>query len=281
MLSRCVGWPNPVGEARDDYDIFRRCRGGWASQAFTEGRDSRDWLATSLRPTRRALAMRLADAPDFDEFWRRGELALPSAPADGGFLRAFRDDPLKQPLPTPSGKIEIHSKTIAGFGYDDCPGHPAWLPSTGNRRRIASRCRWSPTSRRRGCTASSISAVTASPGNIAGREAVRLNPDDAARAASPTATSSACSTIAARAWPPRGRPTSCPAWCSCRPAPGTIRPADDEEIPLCVHGNPNVLTRDVGTSRLAQGCCGRVTVVECEKYEGAQPSSAPSILLIS
>jgi biotin/methionine sulfoxide reductase len=40
---------------------------------------------------------------------------------------------------------------------------------------------------------------------------------------------------------------------------------------LCVHGNPNVLTRDVGTSRLAQGCCGQVTVVECEKYEDTPP----------
>jgi biotin/methionine sulfoxide reductase len=43
------------------------------------------------------------------------------------------------------------------------------------------------------------------------------------------------------------------------------------EHPLCVHGNPNVLTRDVGTSRLAQGCCGQVTVVECEKFAGALP----------
>ena len=44
--------------------------------------------------------------------------------------------------------------------------------------------------------------------------------------------------------------------------------ADD---PLCVHGNPNVLTRDIGTSRLAQGCCGQVTVAECEKYEATLP----------
>ena len=42
--------------------------------------------------------------------------------------------------------------------------------------------------------------------------------------------------------------------------------------PLCVHGNPNVLTRDIGTSRLAQGCCGQVTVIECEKYSGTLPS---------
>ena len=52
------------------------------------------------------------------------------------------------------------------------------------------------------------------------------------------------------------------------------------EHPLCVHGNPNVLTRDIGTSRLAQGCCGQVTVVECEKYAGTLPASAPSILPI-
>ena len=26
---------------------------------------------------------------------------------------------------------------------------------------------------------------------------------------------------------------------------------------MCVHGNPNVLTADVGTSALAQGCTGR------------------------
>ncbi len=41
--------------------------------------------------------------------------------------------------------------------------------------------------------------------------------------------------------------------------------------PLCVHGNPNVLTRDVGTSRLAQGCCGQVTIVECEKFHASLP----------
>ncbi len=30
-------------------------------------------------------------------------------------------------LRTPSGKIEIFSETIDSFGYEDCPGHPAWL----------------------------------------------------------------------------------------------------------------------------------------------------------
>ncbi len=36
-------------------------------------------------------------------------------------------------------------------------------------------------------------------------------------------------------------------------------PAGDD--PLCVHGNPNVLTRDIGTSALAQGCTGQLPIL--------------------
>jgi biotin/methionine sulfoxide reductase len=49
-------------------------------------------------------------------------------------------------------------------------------------------------------------------------------------------------------------------------------PADPgEEMPLCVHGNPNVLTRDAGTSSLAQGCTGQLTTVEVERFNGNLP----------
>lgn len=40
---------------------------------------------------------------------------------------------------------------------------------------------------------------------------------------------------------------------------------------LCVHGNPNVLTPDVGTSSLAHGCTGQHVLVEIERYEGELP----------
>ncbi len=43
------------------------------------------------------------------------------------------------------------------------------------------------------------------------------------------------------------------------------------DAPLCVHGNPNVLTRDIGTSSLAQGCTGQLTVVEIERFDGPLP----------
>ncbi|MFP3449742.1 hypothetical protein, partial [Pseudomonas sp. SIMBA_067] len=38
--------------------------------------------------------------------------------------------------------------------------------------------------------------------------------------------------------------------------------------PLCRHGNPNVLTLDIGTSSLAQGCSGQITVVQVRKFAG-------------
>ena len=55
---------------------------------------------------------------------------------------------------------------------------------------------------------------------------------------------------------------SCGAW---------YDPADDSAQPDCVHGNPNVLTRDVGTSRLAQGCTGQLTCVQVERFTGNLP----------
>ena len=47
-------------------------------------------------------------------------------------------------------------------------------------------------------------------------------------------------------------------------------PAVDEQgRPLRAHGN--VLTRDIGTSLLAQGCAGQLATEEIERYEGTMP----------
>jgi len=45
----------------------------------------------------------------------------------------------------------------------------------------------------------------------------------------------------------------------------------EEDGSLCVHGNPNVLTRDIGTSSFAQGCTGQLTTVEVERFNGNLP----------
>jgi len=44
-----------------------------------------------------------------------------------------------------------------------------------------------------------------------------------------------------------------------------------EDMSMCVHGNPNVLTEDIGTSNLAQGCSGQLTTVEVERFTGNLP----------
>ncbi len=46
-------------------------------------------------------------------------------------------------------------------------------------------------------------------------------------------------------------------------------PADPDA--MCVHGNPNVLTDDAGTSSLARGCTGAHVLVQVEKFDGPLP----------
>jgi biotin/methionine sulfoxide reductase len=262
----------PIGEARDDFEIFADlARRLGCEQAFTEGRNSRQWLVYLYETTRRALAEKGWDAPEFDDFWRRGELMLPSDSDDGGMLRAFRDDPDAHPLPTPSGKVEVFSSTIAGFAYDDCPGHPTWLPSTetATPRHPLTLIANQPATRLH--SQLDFGGYSQSQ-KVAGREVVRLNPADAK-------TRGIADGDIVRLFNDRGACLAAAAL-SEQVMPGVIHlptgawydpQSGSNNNPLCVHGNPNVLTRDIGTSRLAQGCCGQVTIVECEKFRASLP----------
>ena len=266
----------PFDQARDDYDIFAELaqRLGIA-EAFTEGRSARQWLEQIYEPTRRALLSREVDAPDFDQFWEAGELVLPTLPWDGGILRDFRHNPDAAPLPTPSGKIEIASATIAGFGYPDCPGHPTWLPPVeGAGSPAAARF---PLHLIANQPATRLHSqldfgATSQASKVNGREPVRIHPQDAA------ARGIGDGDIV-RLYNDRG---ACLAGAVLSDAlrQGVVQlstgawydpddPAADK--PLCVHGNPNVLTSDAGTSRLAQGCTGQLCLVEIERFDGPPP----------
>ena len=41
---------------------------------------------------------------------------------------------------------------------------------------------------------------------------------------------------------------------------------------FCAHGNPNAVTRDFGTSCLAQGCTGQLSTVQVQRWDGALPA---------
>jgi biotin/methionine sulfoxide reductase len=266
----------PYREARDDYDIFAglAARLDFAAE-FTEGRSARQWLQYLYEATRRQLQACGADAPDFEEFWEAGELLLPTLPWDGGLVRAFRRNPAASPLPTPSGKIEIASATIAAFGYPDCPGHPAWLPpGEGAGSPMAARFPLQLIANQPATRLHSqldFGAVSLAS-KIKGREPVRIHPEDAAARG-------VTDGDVVRLYNDRGACLAA-AVLSTALRPGVVQlstgawydPEDPyAEKPLCVHGNPNALTRDAGTSRLAQGCSGQLTLVEIERWEGPLP----------
>ena len=116
-----------VGDSRPDYEIFSGlARNLGFAERYTEGRDEMDWLRHLWDQSRQRAAEAGLELPDFETFWEQETFELPAADKPTILLEGFRTDPEANPLPTPSGKIEIFSETIDGFGYDDCPGHPVW-----------------------------------------------------------------------------------------------------------------------------------------------------------
>ncbi len=258
----------PAGQARDDYDIFTGIaeRMG-AAKEFTEGRTSREWLEHLYSEWRAE--------PSFADFWAAGELELTGEHPDYTLFSDFRADPDAHPLPTPSKRIEITSATVAGFGYDDCPGHPVWLEPEdwlgGPRARrfplhlIANQ----PSTRLH----SQLDVGPASQAaKVAGREAIRIHPADAAARGISAGDivrvfndKGACLAGAVLSEDVRPSVVQLPtgAW---------FDPVEDHPTgPLCAHGNPNVLTTDRPTSRLTQGCTGQHALVQIERFDGEAP----------
>ena len=242
------------------------------------GPNARQWLRHLYEQTRAALAAHGARAPDFDDFWAGGELEMPSRPTTAGFCRALP----RRSRGAAAADAEREDRDLLG---DDrrasaTPTAPATRP--GWSRRMARRAGAAvPAAAGRQPAATRLHSqldVGAHRRRARSRAASRCgcNPPTPQRAASPTATSSASSTTAAAAWPGVRSPRTCgPASSSCRPAPGSIRCSTRNhpkaEKPLCVHGNPNVLTRDVGTSRLAQGSTGQIARIQIERFDGPLP----------
>jgi biotin/methionine sulfoxide reductase len=265
----------PIGEARDDFiilaDLARRLG---CEAVYTEGRDEMGWLRHLYARFREGARTNEA-LPEFEEFWEKGWLEIPRRSDEFVLFRDFRADPAAHPLGTPSGKIELYSSRIAGFGYADCPPHPAWLEpaewlgadaaksyplhlvSNQPRFRLHSQMDVGPVSAR---------------GKVGGREAVAINPADAAPRGIKDGD-------VVRLYNPRG---SCLAGAvlSDTVRPGVVRlscgawfdPENASPDAACRHGNPNVLTYDRGTSPLGQGPSSATALVEIERVDGAAPA---------
>lgn len=260
---------DPVGEARNDYDIFAGLaeRLG-AGDAFTQGRTADGWIEHIYERFRsRHLAY-----PTLDELKEAGHFQIPEnwVPPTPSLLMAFRNDPVGSALTTPSGRIELYSEIIAALGYDDCPPHPSWLEPAewlgdagpyrlhliSNQPKTRLHSQWDH-------------GETSLQGKVDGREQIGmtltdahargLNQGDLVRVFNDRGACLAAVTIrddlmAGVVQLPTG------AWWD------PIEPGG-----LCRAGNPNVLTRDVGTSRLAQGPTAQTCLVEVERFAGEPP----------
>lgn len=260
---------DPVAKSRNDIDIFAELadRLGFR-EAYTEGRSEMDWLAHMYERMREHARGKQYDVPPFEEFWREGILEFPEPTDCPVFLGAFRGDPERHRLPTPSGKIEIFSETISGFGYDDCPPHPAWLePAEWLGRETPSRYPLHLLSNQPSTRLHSQldPAPLSRRSKIAGREPVHMNAQDAAARRLKSGD-------VVRVFNDRGaflaavnivdglRPgvvqVATGAWYDPLQAgvPGSLEK----------HGNPNVVTSDNGTSRLGQSSTAQTALVEIE-----------------
>lgn len=266
----------PVGEARDDYDIFSAIaqRMGFG-ETFTEGRSSADWIMWLYGETQRRAKSDGIELPAFADFWRQGWVDFPRPASQPTLCAALRADPLQSPLATPSGRVEIYSEVIAGFGYDDCLGHPTWMePSEWLGSPTASRFPLHLISNqpRTRLHSQYDNGIVSRNSKIHGREPLIMHPADAAARGLQSGDlvrvfngrgSCLCGLILSEDILPRVVQLATGAW---------FDPLDStDRYTMCVHGNPNVLTRDAGTSRLAQGPSAMTTLVQVERFKGSVP----------
>ncbi|HKS90085.1 MAG TPA: molybdopterin-dependent oxidoreductase [Stellaceae bacterium] len=254
----------PVGEARHDFDIFRElARRLGCEGEFAEGRDETAWLRHIYQMFRERAQSNLV--PEFDAFWDKGWFEIPPRAEEYVLFAEFRADPDKSKLRTPSGRIELYSDEIAGFGYDDCPPHPCWIEPAewlGGRQTPDFPLHLVSSQPRHKLHSQMDPGPVSAQGKTAGRETLAINPSDAA------ARGIAGGQVV-RVFNGRG---ACFAGAEITDAvsAGVVRlscgawydPAGDGDAPACAHGNANVLTRDHGTSRLSQGPSSATALVE-------------------
>ena len=261
----------PLGQSRSDFDIFSALAARLGvGDAFTEGRDEMQWLRHLYELTRTDARERFGmQMPAFEAFWEQGVAEVPTL-KEHVYLAGYRADPLAKPLKTESGRIELGSERLARWAYEDCPPHPAWLPAEEWLDDQAVAQGWfhmlSPQPEGR-LHSQLVHAGPSAQRMPDGRERLRMHPADAAKLGLADDT-------AVRVFNERG---SCIAHLQCTDAirPGVVAlptgawftpDAHDEALDLA--GNANLLTRDVRTSRLGQGCAAHSCLVRVEAWRG-------------
>ncbi len=252
----------PQGQSRDDYSIFAALAERLdAGEVFTEGRDAEAWQRHLYGEFRQAALSEGVETPDFDELREKNWVELPIAGPQHAQtpFEAFRSDPASAPLGTPSGRIEIFSERIAGFGYADCPGHPVWLAPDEWLGAATPETPLHLVSPQPGDKLHSQMECALADADGARPETILMHPDDA----------EARGIVDGQIVRVHNARGACKA--RARITPDILRRVvalptgawrSDPGIGDDAHGNPNVLTRDIGTSRLGQGASAHTSLVQ-------------------
>lgn len=264
----------PQGEARNDFDVFadmaEMLKAG-GRDVFTESKTEMDWLKEFYSAAQKGGRAARVRMPKFGKFWDDNQLIeMKFNKKAAQFVRHadFRKDPVLNPLGTPSGKIEIYSKTIEGYQLDDCPPHPTWLEPTeytGNAKQGELQLMTAHAAHR--LHSQFNYAKLREQYAIAGREPVTIHTEDAKSRGIKQGD-------LVRVFNGRGQVLA-GALVTDGIKQGSVCiheggwPDLDKKTGLCKNGGANVLTLDIPTSRLANGCAANSSLVKVEKYEGA------------
>lgn len=261
----------PYAQARDDYAILAGIsRRLGVDHLFTEGLSADEWLQRLYDNSKKMAAECGVSLPDLATFNAKGwHYVDPGSPSSGA-LEAFRKDPRAAPLETRSGLIEIYCSRIAESCQGDILPHPAWyapeewLGSVSSQHRfhlisgqpaekLHSQLDHGPQSQLAkvdGRTVASINPIDAKTLGVFEGDLLRVHNDRGACLVSARLDPSlmkGCIAISTGAWLDAAQQEN-----------GTL---------ICLNGNPNTLTRDQGTSRVAQGPTAHSCLVSIEKAD--------------
>ncbi|WHY75664.1 molybdopterin-dependent oxidoreductase [Neobacillus sp. WH10] len=118
---------DPLYECRDEYDVFADVADKLGlKEKFTEGRTTLDLVKESVERTKKELD---PSFPTFDEFRRKGVHHFKYDAPLVGFKEQI-DDLENHPFETPTGKIELLSKTLWDMNnHDEIPAIAKYIPA--------------------------------------------------------------------------------------------------------------------------------------------------------
>ena len=256
-----------VGDSKSDYEIFSSLANKLGFEnLFTENKSELDWLKYLWNESIKVSEEMNLKLPEFSKFWEEGFFEIPIEKTKKIMFKNFRDNPVKNPLNTPSGKIEITSNIIKNYNLKDCKGHPTWIEPyewLGNKDNFPLHLISNqPEYRLHGQLDNADYSLK---NKIKDREPVLINSADAKER-------NIENNDIVLIFNKRGR-VFAGARLSDEVSKGVLVLSTgawfdpNYEINADLHGNPNVLTKDIGTSLLSQGPTSHTCLVEIRKAE--------------